>query len=79
MTRKEHVLILAMLTRQQMQIKIILDLLRSREIVSGDDLKAFDFAVRQDTYSSLALLRQVKAVYLTAAADAGVNTGLPPS
>jgi hypothetical protein len=79
MTREEHLLILTMLTRQQMLIKVILDLLRSREIVSDDDLAAFDFAVRQDAASNLVLLRQVKVVYLRVAEEAGVDTGLAPA
>jgi hypothetical protein len=78
MTRDEHLMVLTMLARQQMQIKLILDVLRSREIVSGDDLKAFDFAVRQDAESKLSLLRQVKEVYLAAAAEVGLETGIKP-
>jgi hypothetical protein len=79
MTREEHLLILTMLARQQMQIKLILDVLRSREIVSSDDLKAFDFAVRQDADAKLVLLRQVKEVYLSVAAEVGVDTGIMPA
>jgi hypothetical protein len=67
-----------MLARQQMLIKVILDLLRSREIASKDDVAAFDFAVRQDAASNLALVRDLKGVYLTLAAEVGVDTGLEP-
>jgi len=58
LTREEHLLILTMLIRQQMPINVILNSLRSREIASEDDLRAFDFAVRQDAASNVALLRQ---------------------
>jgi len=53
-TREEHLLILTMLIRQQMPINVILNSLRSREIASEDDLRAFDFAVRQDAESNVA-------------------------
>jgi hypothetical protein len=79
MTREEHLLILTMLTRQQLLTKVILDLLRSREIVADDDVAAFEFAVRQDAASNPVLLRQVKEVYLTVASELGVNTGITPA
>ena len=52
--------------------------LRSREISSEDDLKAFDFfAVRQNAASNVALLRQLKGTYPRVAPEA-VDTGLAP-
>lgn len=78
MTREEHMLILTMLAKQQQTIKAMGDLLRSRDLASEDDLKAFEFAATQDTPANAVLLRRVKGFYLRMARQFGVQTGLAP-
>lgn len=62
--------------RQAQFVKFFSELLKSKGIVSQDDIAAFDFAVTRDVSSNAALLEQVKALYLGVAKEAGVKTGL---
>ena len=78
MTREEHLLILTMLARQRLLIKLLIDLLRSRDIILDDDLQAFEFALRQDAASNGDVVREVKAAYLAMAESVGLDTGLKP-
>jgi hypothetical protein len=71
LTRKEHLLFLAFFTKQQRHINIIVDMLRSRGILSGDDPAAFRFAA-SDASSTAALFSAVKADYLRLAKQLGV-------
>jgi len=57
MTDREHALVIMMFTRQTQYIQMLIDLLKSREIIQGDDIPAFDFAVRNDPDSVDALHR----------------------
>jgi hypothetical protein len=79
MTREEHQLIVTMLARQQLLIKLLIDLLRSREVILHDDLQAFEFALRQDAASNEDVVREVKAAYLAMAESVGLDTGLKPA
>jgi hypothetical protein len=78
MTREEHLLIVTMLGRQQLLIKLLIELLRSNGIISSDDLQAFEFVLRQDAASNEALLREVRGVYREMAEGLGLDTGLKP-
>jgi hypothetical protein len=62
MTDKEHALMIMMFTRQTQYIQMLLDLLKSREIIQTDDIPAFDFAVRNDPDSVVAL-HEVSGLY----------------
>jgi hypothetical protein len=76
MTREEHLLMVTMLGRQQLYIKLLIDVLKSREILSPGDLQAFESALRQDAASIDAVLRELRELYLNQARQLGVETGL---
>jgi hypothetical protein len=76
MTREEHVLVLAIFTKQQQLIRVLFDMLRSHNLASADDLRAFEFAAIQDEPSKDALLQEMKAFYLDVAKSLGIETGL---
>jgi hypothetical protein len=48
MTRNEHALMVAMFTKQARQIKVLYEVLKSRDILQGDDLEAFTAIVESD-------------------------------
>lgn len=82
MTRDEHVLMLSLFTKQTQFIKMLLDMLKSRGIVDQSDLPAFEFSVRLDAASNVALFEQAKEKYLALAKGLGIETGLenlPPA
>jgi isopentenyl phosphate kinase len=72
MTDKEHALIMMMFTRQTMYIQMLIDMLKSKEIIQGDDVPAFDFAVRSDP-DSVSLLREVAGLYRSFANQLGME------
>jgi hypothetical protein len=76
MSPEEHLLIVAFFMKQNQSIKILLDILRSRGIITGDDAKAFEFSQMQDVGSNAALFDQVKQSYQTIARPLGIRTGL---
>lgn len=76
MTTEEHALFMGMFTKQQQHIMALLEILRSRGIVTGDDAAAFRFAVATDVASNAALFRDVKATYIQFAKTLGIS--LPP-
>ncbi len=55
MTEKEHELIVMMLAGQSMRVKAILDILRSREIISGDDFQMFEQVAYETTAEEMYL------------------------
>jgi hypothetical protein len=55
MTREEHLLVLAVFTKQQQIITVLADMLRSRDLASADDQRTFEFAAIQDEPSKDAL------------------------
>jgi hypothetical protein len=57
MTDNEHALMIMMFTRQTMYIQMLIDMLKSNEIIQGQDVPAFDFAVCNDPGSVDALHR----------------------
>ena len=77
MTKDEHRLIVSMLKNQTMLYAGLLEILKSRGIVEGDDLLAFDAAISPSRRKSVE--QSVEAEYLSTAAICGVKTGLPPS
>jgi len=53
MTPKEHMLMLLVFVRQRQAIRVLLDMLRSRRILT-DDEQAFGFSQMQDAASTAA-------------------------
>ena len=82
MTPEEHMLAVTMLARMYQQIKVFIEILRSRELLDGDDAIAFAALVHTDTPSNASLFQEAAEFYLAAAKKLGVETGLespPPS
>jgi hypothetical protein len=82
MTSREHLLILALLTRQSQLSKIIADVLKSRDIMTPEDWRAFEFAASVDVPAKSSLFETEKAKYIELAGHLGIQTGLenlPPT
>jgi hypothetical protein len=79
MTDKEHALIMMMFTRQDQYIQMLLNMLTSNEIIQGDDIPAFDSAVRNDP-ASVASFHRMFDQYTAFAKRLGLELPkLPPS
>lgn len=76
MTPKEHALVLAIFAKQNQFIKVIIDMLKSRGLLTGDDAQAFEFSQTIDAKSNAALFAEAKAKYLELAKGLGIETGL---
>jgi len=82
MTPKEHELMMLMFARMQESIGVLTDVLKSREIMTGDDEKAFNHATHSDPKRLLRFVLQAHDDYQKCAEQVGVVTGLengPPS
>jgi hypothetical protein len=71
MTTKEHELIVMMFAGQMMRFKAIIDILRSRELISGDDFEMFEKLAYETTANEMfqAVAEQYK--------EFALNLGLP--
>jgi hypothetical protein len=78
MTPQEHKLLITMFSRMHEAFEIISDTLKSREIWTDDDEKAFFHAVHADREKIARFARDAGADYLRCAASLGVVTGLEP-
>jgi hypothetical protein len=76
MTPKEHLLLLTLIAKQAQHINLLLNVLKSRGIVTGDDARAFEFAASVDARANAALLQREKDSYLQVARGLGLETGL---
>jgi hypothetical protein len=76
MTPEEHMLMLSLYFKQQQAIRILLDMLKSRGVLTADDEAAFAFAQTQNTGSNASIFDEAKNSYLTMAHAVGVGTGL---
>jgi hypothetical protein len=82
MTPREHLLILALLTRQAHSSKILADILKSRDIMTHEDWRAFEYAASEDARANSSLFELMKGQYIGMAAELGIQTGLehiPPT
>jgi hypothetical protein len=82
MTTKEHMLVLALFAKQNQLIKVLVNILKSRGILAGDDAGAFEFSQNVDASSNAAIFAEAKAKYLELAKGLGIETGLeklPPA
>jgi hypothetical protein len=75
MTTEEHELIVMMLAGQVMRTKAILDILKSREIISGDDFEAFEKIAYETTAEEMYLA--VGEQYRESASKLGFGKLLP--
>ncbi len=76
MTANEHRLVCWMFGFQQQKINLLVSILKSKGILEGDDLTAFDFAARADATANGALAQEVATLWATLCQRAGVD--LPP-
>jgi hypothetical protein len=76
MTPEEHKLAITMWAKHYQQLKVIIEILKSRGLLEGDDPLAFASLVHSDTASNKALLQPSAELYLQTAKDIGVETGL---
>lgn len=85
MTKEEHMLVLSLFTKQSQMIKVLLDIMKSRGIIAGDDARLYEFSQNLDMTSNVAIFEEAKAKYLALAKGLGIQTGLenlppiPPS
>ncbi len=62
-TREEHKLITLMFTKQEQHIKVLIEILKSKGIIEGDDAQAYEFALRTDVPANAALALEVAQRY----------------
>ena len=79
MTDKEHALMMMMFTRQTMYIQMLLDMLKSRDVIEDSDIPAFDSAVIHDPKNSSAYQRVDESYRRFAASIRLELPKLPPS
>ncbi len=72
MTKEEHTLMIAMFARINESIGVITDALKSREILTDDDPKAFSHAAHVDERRLLSCAAQARKDYLAFANQLGV-------
>ena len=75
MTTQEHELIVMMLAGQMMRFKAIIDILRSRELISGDDFEVFEKIAYETTAEEM--FRAVGEQYKEFALKLGLPDPLP--
>ncbi len=76
MMPEEHMLMLSIYFKQQQAIRILLDMLKSRGVLSADDEQAFSFSQTHNTPSNAALFAEAKENYVELANSLGIQTGL---
>ncbi len=76
MTPNEHMLLLLLYFKQNQAIRILLDMLKSRGILTADDEQAFSFSQTANAPSNAALYDEAKGNYLAIAQSLEIPTGL---
>ena len=76
MTTEEHEMMILMLARAYQAIEALANVLKSREIMTADDLNAFQFAAWADHTQIVKVVTQARSDYLHIAKLSGVE-GLP--
>jgi hypothetical protein len=76
MTEKEHLLMVRMFTKQAQFVRVLANILKSKEIIEGDDAAAFEQATALDIQSNAALFAQSVVAYVKLAKDLGIETDL---
>jgi hypothetical protein len=76
MTTGEHMLMLQLFFKQRQAIRILLDILKSRGVLTADDEQAFAYAQTANAPSNAAVFDEAKHFYLTLAHALAVETGL---
>ena len=76
MTDKEHLLVVSLLTRQAQFTKVLINILKSKGIMEGDDAAAYQQVTAQDQQSNAAIFYDTAMEYLKVAKGLGIQTGL---
>lgn len=76
MTPSEHFLMLAMFSRQAQAIKALLEILESRDIISGDDARAFQATVMMNPAMTGAIVDETALTYKKVAKTLNLHTGI---
>ena len=66
----------SMFTKQAQFVKVLANILKSKEIIEGDDAAAFEQAAALDIQSNAALFTQSVVAYVKLAKDLGIETDL---
>jgi hypothetical protein len=69
-------MVLNVFFKQQQAIRVLLNMLKSRGVLTADDETAFASAQMQDAGSNAAIFDETLAKYLVIASAAGIQTGL---
>jgi hypothetical protein len=73
MTTQEHALMIAMFAKQMQNTKVLLQIMRSRDLITAEDEKAFQALVIQDKASTEALMRDAAELYWAVAKKMGIG------
>jgi len=76
MTLEEHEMFMLLFAKQEQTIGVLLEILKSRNLIENDDIAAFQSVVIGDVVKSQSVLRRMATAYLASARAAGVT--LPP-
>jgi len=76
MTSEEHMFMFLLYFKQQQAMRTLLNMLRSRDVLTQDDEEAFASALLQDAGSNAAIFDEAKATYLKIAGSLEIQTGL---
>jgi hypothetical protein len=79
MTKQEHLLMITMFAKQLQTTKILLQIMRSREIITADDERAFQSLVNEDSAGNAALMRDAANAYAGFAIKLGIDIDQAPS
>jgi hypothetical protein len=71
MTQQEHNLMVLMFARQACLIKVLVDILKSRNILDDSDVEAFSLFAHQDEAMELEMVRRVGQFYQEVATRTG--------
>lgn len=77
MNANEHKLMVYMFVRQTMLLKAFVEILRSRNILQGDDVEAFEELVRSQERVSREIFASVADQYRAFARELGLEQNLP--
>jgi hypothetical protein len=76
MTRQEHLFRLTIFAMQNAKYNRLIEILKTRGVLEGDDLQAFRAIVPEEVRERLEWFQEAWETYQTTAAGLGVTTGL---
>lgn len=76
MTPQEHKMMMLMFARMYQHYGILMDVLKSRELLTGDDAQAFSHAAHFDDQKTMQFVLRAWRDYQAAAIQSDVVTGL---